>query len=498
MNIPKKHRPFAGLLLSAALLLQGCGIIEINEVSVTRAPETTERPPASAPVTAAPVTVQKMDRSDEYEAVSDAHLRRITSAGFQYDGESFFIATPRTELLENDGTASSYSAAVHHRNQRLEEALNIRILPSATDETAFFDQLHASILADDYFSDLLMIPAYQIGTFAAGDVLLNMRSLPLLDLSQPYFFANSVTAAAVGNSIYAAAGYASFEETSLSAVYFNRDLFEENGLEIPYRAVYNGKWTWDAFFASCAQTESINAYAARNGVDPFSSYASQYAAELLPALVYAASGKTMIRTDAGTSPAVNISAEDEAVLAVIARLGQDPYAHADTSSGVSRFHTGKSLYLIDRLYLMSWMPGSRQNWGILPLPKMTEEQQNHITLTDSSALFFAVQKNTVDAEKASVVLSALNAASYGVLSEAYVDYAMNELLRDNDSANMLSIISASRSYDFTLCFENSITSLSDATTRGLLDLARGLSVTELYSRAAAANRQLTSRFPAVP
>jgi len=299
-------------------------------------------------------------------------------------------------------------------------------------------------------------------------------------------------------SIYAAAGYAAFEGTSLSAVYFNRDLFEENGLEIPYRAVYNGKWTWDAFFASCAQTESINAYAARNGVDPFSSYASQYAAELLPALVYAASGKTMIRTDAGTSPAVNISAEDEAVLAVIARLGQDPYAHADTSSGVSRFHTGKSLYLIDRLYLMSWMPGSRQNWGILPLPKMTEEQQNHITLTDSSALFFAVQKNTVDAEKASVVLSALNAASYGVLSEAYVDYAMNELLRDNDSANMLSIISASRSYDFTLCFENSITSLSDATTRGLLDLARGLSVTELYSRAAAANRQLTSRFPAVP
>ena len=94
-----------------------------------------------------------------------------------------------------------------------------------------------------------------------------------------------------------------------------------------------------------------------------------------------------------------------------------------------------------------------------------------------------------------MVLSALNAASCGVLSEAYVQYAMNELLRDNDSANMLSIISASRSYDFALAFEHSINSLSDATTKGLADLAGGLSVSALLSRAAAANRQLTSRFP---
>ena len=495
MNRLGKHRSLWGILLSAALLLQGCGIIVINDAqSVTRAPETTEEAPETTAAPPDAPKVQKVDPSAEYEAVSDAYLRRITSAGFQYDGESFFIAAPRTEMLESDDTASLYSAAIYRRNQRLEEALNIRILPSATDEASFYDLLNASIQADDYFSDLLMIPAYQIGTFALGGVLLNMRSLPLLDLSQPYFFADSVAAATAGNSIYAAAGPASFEETSLSAVYFNRDLFEENGLEIPYRAVYNGTWTWDAFFTSCAQTDSINRYAALNGTDPFSSYSSQYAAELLPAMVYATSGRPMIRADAGSSPAVNISEEDADVLAAIARLGADPNAHRDTASGVSRFHTGHSLYLIDRLYLMSWMPNSRQNWGILPLPKMSEEQE-HITLADPGTLFFAVQKNSGDVEKASVVLSALNAASCGVLSEAYVQYAMNELLRDNDSANMLSIISASRSYDFALAFEHSINSLSDATTKGLADLAGGLSVSALLSRAAAANRQLSSRFP---
>ena len=152
--------------------------------------------------------------------------------------------------------------------------------------------------------------------------------------------------------------------------------------------------------------------------------------------------------------------------------------------------------MIDRLYLMSWMPNSTQNWGILPLPKLTESQESYITLAAPETLFFAMQKNTVDSAKASVVMSALNAASYGVLSEAYTHYAMNHLLRDNDSANMLAIISASRSFDFALAFSGTTVSLAEATTTGLMELARGLSATSLLARASAANKRLASRFPA--
>lgn len=497
-----KRTALLGALLAASLFLQSCGIIVLNNrpaEETTTPAETTSSSTKVPQDTTAPAPETKVvhtDRREEYQAYADAYLARIRDSGFSFEGESFFISSPRTDLIMPADTENTHSTAIYKRNQAVEDALNIRIAVSATDESAYFDLLNTSILADEYFSDLLLIPEYQIGTFAAGDVLLNLRSAPLLDLDQPYFFADSLEAATGGSRIFATAGSASFEETMLSAVFFNRDLFIGNGVDIPYGLVYEGKWTWDAFFASCAETAGINQYATAHALGSFSSYSTQYAADQLPAMVFASCGGKMVRSEVNASPVIGISTADTALLDVISRLYGDPYAHRENESGVSRFHTGRSLYMIDRLYLMSWMPNSTQNWGILPLPKMTESQPSYITLADPGTLFFAMQKNTVDSAKASVVMSALNAASYGVLSEEYTHYAMNHLLRDNDSANMLAIISASRSFDFALAFSGTTISLAEATTTGLLDLAKGLSVSSLLGRAAAANKRLASRFPA--
>ncbi len=497
-----KRTALLSVLLAASLFLQSCGIIVLNnrdEEETTAPTETTLPGITSPPDTTAPVPETKVvhtDRSEEYQAYADAYLARIRDSGFAFEGESFFISSPRTDLIIPADTENTHSAAIYKRNQAVEDALNIRIAVSAADETAYFDLLNASILADEYFSDLLLIPEYQIGTFAAGNVLLNLRSAPLLDLDQPYFFADSIEAATGSSRIFAAAGSASFEETMLSAVFFNRDLFTGNGVDIPYELVYEGKWTWDAFFTSCANAAGINQYASANGLGSFSSYSTQYTADLLPAMVFASCGGKMVRAQANSSPVIGISEADSSLLDVISRLYGDAYAHTDTESGVSRFHTGRSLYMIDRLYLMSWMPNSSQNWGILPMPKLSESQESYITLADPGTLFFAMQKNTVDSAKSSIVMSALNAASYGILSEAYTHYAMNHLLRDNDSANMLAIISASRSFDFALAFSGTTVSLAEATTAGLSDLAKGLSASSLLGRASAANKRLAARFPA--
>ena len=497
-----KHTALLGALLAASLLLQSCGIIVLNtQEEETSAPAQTTTAESDAAVqTPSPVGAEKQyirtDRTKEYQAYADAYLARIRDSGYSWEGESFFISSPRTDVIMPNDTDNTHSSAVYKRNQAVEDALNIRLAVSATDESAYFDLLNASILADDYFSDLLLIPQYQIGTFAAGDVLLNLRSAPLLDLNQPYFFADSLEAATGSNRIFAVAGSASFDETMLSAVYFNRDLFEGSGLELPYGLVYDGKWTWDAFLTSCAQTAVINENAKKNAQLTYSSYATQYVADQLPAMVFASCGGKMVRSPVNEAPFVSISQADSDALSVITRLYADSLAHTDTESGVSRFHTGKSLYLIDRLYLMSWMPNSAQNWGIVPMPKLTEQQENYITLTSAETLFFAMQKNTVDSSKASLVMSALNAASYGILSEAYTHYAMNHLLRDNDSANMLAIISASRSFDFALSFTGTTASLVEATTGGLKELANGLSAASLLKRASAADKKLASRFPA--
>jgi len=484
--VKRFHRALAGVLAVAALSLQSCGIIIIsNPTAEESSPtETTHSADTSAPQENDSAFL-RADKSAEYQAWADAYLAQTAAAAPDYDGRTFFIAAPRADLIDADTEADSYSAAIHRRNKAVSDALNADIAVSLTDGTAFLDLLSQSITVGEYFSDLLMIPEEDIGTFSAGGVLINLRSVPMLDLSRPFFFDDSVSAASAGSGIWAVAGPASLEISTLSAVFFNRDLLEKNSIALPYADVYAGRWTWDRFTAITA---------AASGINGVSSWAAQYSAELLPAMIYVSGDMAMVRSSVGEAPRVALSAEDYPVFDVITRLYNDENRFTSADGAVSAFHTGGALTLIDRLYLMSWMPNSTQNWGIVPLPKMSEEQTAYVTLTDPSALMFAIPKHTTDAENGAILLTALNAASYGVLSEAYVDYAMNHLLRDNDSANMLAIISASCRFDFASAFSSAVPSLADATVKGLADLAAGLSTAQLVSRSAAANEELSSRF----
>jgi len=493
-------RASIAFIIIFSLLLTSCGIIvPTQEPDDTEAAVTTEFSADTLPDPADTASGEPLVPVDTlaYSAQADAYLAQIAEKNYNFEDASFVIATPRSEVIEGQEQETTYSKAIHKRNEKLERTFNIHLLSNQIDEQSYFDQLNASILSDEYFADLLMIMESGIGVFAASDTLMNMRSLPLLDLSQPYFNQSSVAAATAGHSTYGVAGPASLEESSLSCVYFNRGLFEENGVEVPYKHVYSGDWTWDKYFASAASVAGINAYAAAHGIDLFSSYSTQYMEELLPMAIYHSCDSRLVDSVPDASPYVRFSEEDAAITDIIYKLYSDTARHKETDSGVSRFYSGKSLYMFNRLYLMSWMPNGQQNWGILPFPKLDSQQKNYCTLADESALFFAVQKNAVETERISIILSALNASSYGTLTQAYVDYAVNHLLRDNDSANMLEIILFSATYDFASAFSSSNASLASATTVALNDIAAGTPLKTVLQRVSAANRQLAARYPVV-
>lgn len=485
----KSHSVYALLsLLLAACLCSGCGIVFPNDPTGIEEPLESDSDSTSVydtdPGTGDAVPPQKIE--NDFSETAQAYLRQITDIGFQYDGTTFLIASPRTDVISPETADTIYSSARLERTQQVESALNVRIITSYMEEVSCFDVVHASVLADEYYSDLLMIPQNQIGLFVANDILINLRSMPFLNLDKPYFFSDSITAASVSGGTYAVAGSASLEETSVNAVYFNRDLFETNGLSLPYQAVYDGTWTWDTFFTYAAAADDSN------GV---SSFTYQYSADMLAGAVFFSAGGRFVRASAENVPVIAFSESQDGMRAsILTKLFSDPNRYADTDSGVSHFHNGNSLFLLDRLYLMSWMPDSQQNWGILPFPKLDERQAEYISLCSDSSLFFAVQKNSVSTERISMVLSALNAASYGVLSEAYVDYAMNHLLRDNDSTNMLEILAFSSTYDFSYSFASTNAALYSATVGGFREIADGISFQALCDRIGQANTQLQSRY----
>ena len=494
LNRRKSHRKLAWLL-AAMLFLQSCSLIVINDPTAdgNDPDHTGDFPETVQPVDPSAGSIPpKVDSDKIHRAYADAYLKSVAANEYDLNGATVFISAPYESVIGDNSQPDVYSRAKYERNRAVEEALGIRIATTVTDASALFDTLQSSIKADEYFADLILLPQKDIGTFSAAGLLFNLRSAPFLDLTQPYFDAASVDAATAAHKTYGVAGPASFEETSLSAVYFNRSLLEQHGLFLPYASVYNGTWTWDEFFRYCAAVSDINGSTDTR----IYSYSTQYAAPYTPADVFYSCGGTFVNSEAGTTPKIAFSQDNSAQANVVSRLFTDLHRNRDTENGLNQFYTGQSMFLLDRLYLMSWIPNSEYDWGILPMPKLNEEQKEYVSLTDESALFFAMQKNTVNAETASLVLSAMNAASYGILTDAYIDLALRDMLRDNDSANMLEIIAHSRTYDFALAFGPANDSLVYATVGGMRDLADGSKFSSICSRISAANSQLASKYPA--
>ena len=181
---------------------------------------------------------------------------------------------------------------------------------------------------------------------------------------------------------------------------------------------------------------------------------------------------------------------------ILANIYNDRHAILDSTAGaVNCFSVGESAFLIDYLYIMSWMPGAKADWGVVPLPKGAETDE-YRTLISNTELVFAVPKNHTNGEVPAIILSALNAASYGYIYDEYVDYHMEDILRDNDSINMVDLILDTASFDFALAFGNAYPTVAASTYRLIRDCAATNNLADYFTdRKTTAQGTLKEYFP---
>ena len=392
----------------------------------------------------------------------NAHLNSIGEA--DYEGSVIMIATPKESLINEDECGIVMAKTVKTRNSMVENRFNISVYSKNVDPDTMFTELSNSVRAGDYYADLLMIPQYYISQFAISGLLFNLNSLPFVNFDAGYNIESGVSAAMALSKGYAAAGWACFDPDCLSAVFFNRQLVADAGLESPYELVRQGKWTWDEFFVYTGAVEGLNEKRAEGSLEAVYSYGSQNAALYLADLVFISEGNSFISGGLGNEPFVSITYDSSLhAMGTAQTLYSDPHKDRNSMEAISTFASGGSVFLIDRLSTMKKISNSDAEWGIVPLPKASAEQENYRTLMSNEALFFAVPANCNSSETVSRILSAMNAASLGFMADAYVTDAMYYYLRDNDSVEMMEKICYSAYYDMAYTCEHYDTNIPNST-----------------------------------
>ena len=454
-------------LLSVMTVLTSCdltgGRLPGGTSETEESPTETEAQTEKVPHEVTDETVYRYGGDPDYPVLADAYLSVLPKRNF--NGATFIVSSPDVTFLD-ENEVKYVSKTVKERNDAVEEKYNVKLVSSKVDPVTMAEEAKKAMLAGMYYTNIMCVPFEKVGAFAAEGILMNLRSMPLLDLSQPYFNKTSVAALSAGYNIYGAAGEA-VPVYDLPCIIFNRPLAQTVTDTDLYDLAEAGEFTWEKFYSIAQEASALDGYcgAAITGGETID-YVHRSFGE-----AYINSGELQVPATAIERFSMDWSAT---YIRRMLKMGADEGITKDTA--VSAFNEGSVLFTIGKVGELDLYRNTNVLVGILPLPKRNADW-GYRSEVGGDALIMTVPSKSTDSEMNSLIFSALNAASYGYITETAASYLHATTLPDNRSADMLEIISRSAVYEFSTAFLETVPSLAE-----LREVIRGIIETGDFSR----------------
>jgi len=490
-----KKTVFIAVLASILFVFSSCGLIIIN--NPTGSDETNPAVTSSEGGKNGEETEEAGGASGKTEAAKRTAEKYFNNLpDMDAKGMTFIIAGFASKTFFPEKTATTIDLARYECLESVKNKYNVKIITVESDNAAVYADLKASLASGLYYADLMVIPEKNIGSYYKSDMLLNLRSLPFVSFSPLYFDQRSLLASSVGNGVYSVAGEACENMDEYFALYFNTALAQRLQLPDLYSLAEEGKWTWDEMLSlSKVAVGALNAGAG---------YGTFGEEELWSSIVYSSCGLSFVTNETGKLPLLSAADEpkEKALSAARSLLKSDGLLKLDSgynrNTAMLEFYNGKLLFYIDILSETGSLLDSTDAWGILPLPKLAE-QENYFTPAAYAAVF-AVPKNNATLTETGLLLEAFNAVSSEWVSEEYISFQMNYRVRDYRTLDMIDIIRKNVYRDFSLMFGGAYPALEAACGGAFLEAvkAESTSFAKIQTKYQKAASSALSSFSAKP
>lgn len=448
------QKPIAKLLVLAMLLSAcvGCG----NQTSETTADTTAN----TTPVETETETLYALD-----DLPADLNYDGKTVTTFGWSGPS----TPEFYVEEQNGEI--VNDAVFQRNLNVEERLGVkleyRLEPGANpDRASWVKTISQSITAGDSAYDIAAGYSMAGASLAVANMLIDLNELNYLNFEKPWWPKSLQSEATCGGKLYFCSGdISTYMIYYMYAMYFNKQLIIDYDLEDPYELVQENKWTLDKLLS---MTEGV--YRDTNGdgkkdlgdvygfgthstyVDPF----------------YFSVGLRTTAKDENDIPVLSEAFGGEKTHELLITLvdwfdTNDAWLEkSDYANTGNMFAEGRSLFTNNEfMYTVTYLRSSDVDFGVVPMPKYDETQQEYYTVMSFPYSLYGVPVDAADANMSAAVLEALGSEGYRTVSPALFETAFKaKYAQDDKTAQMFDIIRSSVVFDFGRVFNDSMQSMT--------------------------------------
>ena len=435
--IKKSKRITASLILTAMLAVMTASCGSGGDIqNVTNNGETSDAAVTSDDVTTSPL--YELEQKD-------------------FGGREFRISVTKkyeTEMWVEDENGDVCNVAVYNRNIKVSYYLNVKIVNVVSDgESNQVSEISKNIAAGDDVYDLTAVYTWLVGGPMLEGCFQNWSDVPVVDFSREWWVTDANEAFSIAGNQFVAVGDLSVTTLLLSyAVYFNQRIAEEYKFPNLYETVLDGKWTIDEMLSlSKDMYQDLNNDGQLDENDAYG-FAGDKVTNL--DVWTSAFDIPLIEKNKNGDPVacVNLERLQTALEKVNSLLYDNQSFISWSGDEIKVFANGNSAFLT------TWINNSfttlrsmKDDYGILPYPKLDEEQKNYYSNSMDNYSMLSVPKTVTDTDFVGTVTEALTRENHFSVIPAYYDVALTaKYARDEQSVAMLDIIMDGRKYDFSI------------------------------------------------
>ncbi len=388
-------------------------------------------------------------RSDAADTLPDnldyaGTVIRVKSRGGDIDVKAEFYSEGVDGEVIND--------AVYARNKAVEERLNVIleiILTDGTRHSEFGNDIRNSVMADSDDFDLAANAMYNQIPLSLDGMFLDLNALDYLDFSQPWWNQAFSEMTSYEGRNYLCMGELS--QTMISGafcMFFNKTIFNEFYPDDPslYETVNAGTWTLDKLISYCTPL-----YADLNGngqADEYDRYGNYYRNEKSLGADSFAGGcnlNILMKNNDGT---YTYNGTGERTASFVEKMEELLFENNNTFRWTYNDDTVMTAMLDEQVLFLTWMltgindlRDMEDDYGIIPMPKLDEAQENYNAFCHDGSSAFALPVTVNEPNMIAAFLEAMAAETYRVVTPAYFETALKgKYSRDDETSQMLDLI----------------------------------------------------------
>lgn len=368
---------------------------------------------------------------------------------------------------EEIGADNKIDESIYNRNMTVSDRYDFTVYTvyEANDVTP---KLNALILANDDTYDVGLVSAKLFYRTLTADTYQDLNEIPYLDLSKPYWDGNYNEQVSLMDKSYSATGDILLtDDDSQMVMVWMKEVAEDFQIGDLYEVARNNAFTYDVVLESIRKVKTDFDNDGYSIGDDRMGMLYAFNNVTYP-LLTAADCRLFSKNEESLPEIINdVNHLDDVVNSIQTLLLEEGNAFdwingfgngdalAQRAGVISIMNSGRVLFVMPLLSNVRRTYASVEaDFGILPLPKYDEQQEDYRTMLYGDYQVVAVPATTKDTQSVGFILEALAAASGNITNSYYEVTLENRYLRDPlQDMEMLALARSSVWYDLANIYE---------------------------------------------